>query len=168
MNELPKEYSYSLGFIILGNLDLGNLPEHVTVQGFELSQKSEFHISLVCAYILARLIDPEHKARVEGEIVEEFKKFVARQPLSGYKLLPQFRFVQRGQKKTLIVMAEVPGLPDFFATLSHKFQVDLPLQPAHITLYTLQPNAGIGILSDEELQRDSAPVEVPGLQTLFN
>jgi hypothetical protein len=41
-------------------------------------------------------------------------------------------------------MAEVPGLADFFTLLGQKFQKDLPVQAPHITLYTLQPNAGIG------------------------
>ncbi|HTE58641.1 MAG TPA: hypothetical protein VK694_07945 [Verrucomicrobiae bacterium] len=168
MNELPKEYNYELGFIILWHLGLGTLPEQVTVQGFELLRKPEFHISLVCAYKLAQLIDLKNKQRVEKEIVDEFKKFVGNQSLAAYKLLPEFRFAQREHKKTLVVMTEVPGLSDFFDTLRQKFQIDLPSQPAHITLYALQPNAGIRIFTDEELQHDSIPVEVPELRTLLS
>jgi hypothetical protein len=97
MSELAKEYNHELGYISLSNLDLGELPEIITVDGKTLSKKSEFHISL-------------------------------------------------GQK----------------------FQKELPAQVAHITLYTLQPNAGIGILSVEELQRDSEIVEVPELQRLVS
>lgn len=33
----------------------------------------------------------------------------------------------------------------------------------HITMYALQPEAGIGILSDDELQRDSIIVSIPEL-----
>ena len=57
-------------------------------------------------------------------------------------------------------MTSLPGLEKFFAELQEKYGVKLPLQPTHITLYTLQPEAGIGILSPHELERDSEVVDV--------
>jgi hypothetical protein len=75
--------------------------------------------------------------------------------------------VQRDEQKTLILMVEVPRLIDFFNQLERKYHKSLPLQPTHITLYTLPPDViGIGILSQEELKRDSRPVPIPDFSSL--
>lgn len=159
---------YDIHYMYLRDLDLGELPTSIEVDGHTLILKSEFHISLVCAVRLAPLINKRGSDKVAAEIIEAFDGFVKEQPLTDYELSGELRLVKRDEKKTVIVMAKVPNLDKFFDSLRRKYNVDLPTQPTHITLYTLPPdNIGIGILSDEELRRDSIPVKIPELEKLL-
>ena len=60
-------------------------------------------------------------------------------------------------------MVSLENIDELFDFLRSKHGVDFPTQPTHITMYTLQPEAGIGILSQAELARDSVTVDVPTL-----
>jgi hypothetical protein len=63
-------------------------------------------------------------------------------------------------------MAEVPNLDKFFEKLRDKFHKDIPLQPTHLTLYVNRPERGIGLLSDDELKRDTEPIEIVELENI--
>lgn len=159
---------YDINYTYLRDLDLGELPASIEVDGDTLLLKSEFHISLVCAVRLAPLIDKQGSDKVAAEIIEAFNEFVQGQPLTDYEVSGELRLVKRDEKKTVIVMVKVPNLDKLFDDLRQKYNVDLPIQPTHITLYTLPPdNIGIGILSDEELQRDSVSIDLPQLKSLL-
>src|SRR5947209_3606319 len=58
--------------------------------------------------------------------------------------------------ETIMVMVECPVLPGLFAELSHELGVELTPPPAHVTIYSTDPEQGIG-LSDEEQLRKRAP-----------
>jgi hypothetical protein len=163
---ITGHHNYDNGYISLVNISLDNLPDTISVSGYMLLRKTEFHISLICAKKVAPLIDEDNEDKVEAEIVGKFKEFVTQRPLNDFDLLPNLRFVERDERKTLIVMASMPHLDKFFESLSNDYGVNLPVQPAHITLYTLQPETGIGLLSNEELEQYSASVEVSELQDL--
>ena len=131
------------------------LPGTITLEGSVLSLKTEFHITLIDVKSIASLIDENNVAKTEDEIVEEFKDFIKQLPLEEHTILHSFRFVSRDTRKTIIAMAEVPHLSEFFDRLRQKYGKNLPSQPTHVTIYTLPPGGGIGILSQEELTRDS-------------
>lgn len=164
MIKLSDAHAYDAGYITLDIPIPDGLPESVDVNGQKLLLKSEFHISLINAKAIAELIDETNKDRIEAEIVEEFKEFIKEYPLDQYKLLNQFRFVQRDIRKTLIILAEVPNLNKFFERIRSKYKKKIPDQPTHITIYTLQPEKGIGILSEDSLNSESESVEVPELE----
>lgn len=163
MKGLPSRYSYHNGYLDLPNLKFEGLPGRITVNGYELLLKSEFHISLVCAKRIAAIIDDERIEEIQAEIVDKFIRFVDQASLTTYRPLKQFRFVQRDTRRTVIMMVEVPRLEEFFELLENSYKKKLPLQPTHVTMYTLQLDTGIGILSDEQLEYDSVPVEIPEL-----
>jgi hypothetical protein len=166
MNMISTHHNYDNGYIGLVNLSLEGLPKTVSVQGHTLHLKQELHISLICAKRIAPIINAAEKDKIEAKIVTLFKAFIGDHSLDNFSLLSEFRFVERDKRKTLVVMVEVPGLELFFKQLEEKYQTELPLQPTHITLYTLQPEAGIGILSPEELEQYSTVVTVPELAEL--
>jgi len=166
MNIVSEFHNYDNGYIARVNVTLQNTPEKLDVKGQSLLLKGEFHISLICAKRIAALIDPENKESLQAEILAEFKKFILKHELKDFSLLPEFRFVEMDTRKTLIILVEVPDLDLLFTHLEEKYGTKLPLQPTHITLYTLQPEAGIGILSHEELEQYSELVEVPELEGL--
>lgn len=100
------------------------------------------------------------------EIVKEFKDFLVGNKLEEFKLTNQFRFVRRGEEKTVIVMCDLMGAPDFFDKLRQKYGKPIPTQPFHITLYTLNSKYGIGVLSEEVLNETSKLIELPELKDL--
>jgi hypothetical protein len=158
---ISAHHNHNNGYIGLVNIELGDLPQKLSVGEYELVLKSEFHISLVCTKKIAVLIDPTRVDEIRAEIVESFKQFIQTTPLTDYGITNEFRLVKRDERVTLVVLAVVPGLENFFAELEERYGKNIPVQVTHITLYTLQPEAGIGILSLEELERDSKPVNVP-------
>ncbi len=163
---ITPKHNYDDGYIALVNLKLQGLPEYIEVEDTTLFLKSEFHISLLCAKRIAPLIDNKNSAAVEKGLVDDFLSFTRTTPLTNYEITSEFRLVKRDQRKSLIVTVHVPSLDGFFIGLEEKYRSKLPLQPAHITLYTLQPEAGIGILSDEQLMSESYVVSVPELHNL--
>jgi hypothetical protein len=157
---ISPRHNHNNGYIGLVNIELDNLPQKISVGEYELVLKSEFHISLVCTKKIAVLIDPTRVDEIRAEIVESFKQFIQTTPLTNYEITNEFRLIKRDERVTLVVLVVVPGIEDFFAELEEKYDKKIPVQVTHITLYTLQPEVGIGILSLEELERDSEPVNV--------
>lgn len=163
---ITKYHNFDNGYIGLVNLTLKNLPKTIEVKGHTLLLKDEHHISMMCVKRVAPFTNLSNQEAVQLQIVEDFKQFIKKYALTEFTLLPEFRFVEREEKKTVIVMVEVPHLEEFFNEIRLKYDTQhVPLQPTHITLYTLQPNAGIGIFSEEELQ-DSEPVILPELAAI--
>ncbi len=168
--KLPHSlYENGFDYIRLEDLQLkSQLPEYITIEDEKMVKKPEFHISLVWVGRLSEIVDAANKGKVKRYMIEEFEKFIAINPLDVYELTGELRLVKNNGLKTVIAMAKVPNLEKFFDKLSEKYGVRLPMQPAHITLYTLPSDkVGIGILSDEELQNISEPVNIPGLQSLL-
>lgn len=161
MNMISEYHNYDNGYIGLVNLTVPGLPESLEVAGYSLLRKSEFHVSLICARKIAALVDKKRKEEVETGIVTTFLNFIKTSPLEEYAPQNVYRLVKRDERVSLIGMVAVIGLDKFFAELGQQFNTDLPVQPAHITLYTLQPDAGIGVLSDDQLEKDSTVVTVP-------
>lgn len=171
MSGLPEEilsdrHKYWESYIAYANIKLSGLPLALSIKGHKLLKKEEFHVSLINAIGIANLINPQSVDEIELEIIKEFKNFLKKNKLDKFSLLNKFRFVQKDIKKTVIVMCEIPGAEKFFTLLSKKYKKVLPLQPFHITLYTLKDGGGIGILSNEELAKFSVPIDIPELQNI--
>lgn len=164
--KLSDYHIYDNGYIGLVIPVTTGLPDSLFVQGEELTLKTEFHITLINAGAIATLIDKDNSEKIKAEIVTEFKDFVKNQPLEDYKILHIFRLVQRDVRKTVIAQAVVPHLVEFFDRLRRKYKVAIPDQPTHVTMYALRPERGIGILSEEELDRDSQSIEPAELANL--
>jgi hypothetical protein len=160
LNMISAHHNYDNGYIGHVNIELNGLPPKIVVGEYDLLKKSEFHISLISAKKIAAIIDSNRAAEIQTEIVAFFKEFIKTTPLDDYGLTNKFRLVKRDERVTLVVLATVPGIEKFFAELGAKYNKQLPVQVMHITLYTLQPEVGIGILSTDELERDSEAVEV--------
>ncbi len=158
---LTQPYSYDNGYISLHMPVTPGLPPTIEVKGYKLLLKSEFHISLIKARFVAELVNPNRQDQIEQEIVAAFEKFIATQPLTEFHPTGVFRLAQVDVRKTVVGMCEVPHLQDFFDQLRATYKVDIPDQPTHITMYTLQPEKGIGLLSPAQLEQDSQVVEIP-------
>lgn len=154
--------------IVLGNLGVADLPKSLEFGGNKFVVKPEFHITLLNFERIAKLIDSANVEKLKPDILSEFYEFVNKQPLTQYTLSKELRLVRAGENKTIVVLAKLKGIDKLFDTLSKKYGVALPVQPTHITLYTLPTDTfGIPINSYEELKKISKLVDLPELQTLL-
>lgn len=149
------KFAYSKGYIGLP-VEINNLPETVLVEGETLQKKSSFHVSLVCVKdILSK------NPNVEQDVLNEFCSFTEKKEISFIRYTGEFRFARHEERKTLVALCKVSNLSEFSESLGRKLEIALPLQPTHVTLYTLQPDAGIGLNSPVDMETKSVPVDVP-------
>lgn len=152
------------GYIIL-NTDLPALPKHIKIGQYELNKKDEFHITLVGAKALTHLsagIDANEAMR------DAVKEFADVHDLTHFEILNEFRLVKREERVTVIVMIRLEAINELYEFLNKKFAVNLPTQPPHITLYSLNPHVGISINSIEQLVNDAQVIELSEVYKLLN
>ncbi len=146
------KFVYSKGYIGLP-IVVDDLPEIVEIDGNKLYRKSSFHISLVCVKdILVQNPD------VEQTIVDAFCTFAGENDISFVGYTGEFRFAQHEDKKTLVALCEVSNLKTFSEMISNNLGIKIPAQPTHVTLFTLQPDIGIGLNSDSDMEAKSKKV----------
>lgn len=163
---ITERHNYDDGYISLVNVELENAPTAITVNGSELFIKSEFHISLMAIKNLALLLDSDNVEHASELLKQSFLDFVATKDLTSSALTGEYRLIARDERVTIVAMVDLQGVEELFEYLRQKHGVDFPTQPTHITLYTLQSEAGIGILSQEQLVNDSVLIDVPELRKL--
>lgn len=166
MQVLSKDFKYDQGYIVHADIKLKNMPPSVTVNDQKLVMKNEFHITTVAANRIANLIGPNNADMVEAEIVELFKRFIARNGISSFSLLKDFRFLTKDIRRTVVVMCVVPGGDKFFELLSQEYKTQIPVQPFHITIYSLKKDVGASISSDKELKEITTSVDLPELANI--
>ncbi|MEX0917337.1 MAG: hypothetical protein WDZ90_02345 [Candidatus Paceibacterota bacterium] len=153
-----EKFTYRNGYIALP-LGLSGLPESIEIGGEVLQRKTEFHVSLLRVKTIL-----EKFPNTEEQIINSFCEFVKKEDISFLHFTGEFRFAEKlaetGERKTVVAMCEVSNLRVFSDQLANELGVLISPQPTHVTLYTLQPNAGIGLNSPEDLNTLSKPVDV--------
>lgn len=157
-------HNHDNGYVSLVLKDIGELPSEITVNEKTLLRKGEFHVSLMAIKNLLPLINAVDTNVTEDDLVRDFLEYQSSVELSDYTPTNEFRYVIRGERETVVGMVDVPNIEGLFEQLRGKYGVNLPTQPTHITLYTLQPEVGIGILSQDELAKDSKQINLPDLK----
>ncbi len=141
-------------------VDLGPLPRSLVVDGITYKARSEFHITLISLKRTAPLVAPNNARLTEKELHDAFIEYLSSSPIDTWSLSDEYREVQDGTERSIVVMVEVPGLNEFFEQMSARYKVAIPPQPAHITLYTHASQHGISINSQERLQAISRPIQL--------
>ncbi len=155
--KLPEPYEYKGSGYMGMKKEMPELPTSVQIGDAELIPRTSFHTTLVCLKDIQRRLDNDWGVEKESEEVaiktlQIFQDFITKERIEFLGLRDELRFVERGEKKSLIVMCDVSNIGNLFARLSREFKIDIPAQPTHITLYTLQPNIGIAISDQAELE----------------
>lgn len=152
-----EKYAYGKGYIHLP-IQISELPSEVEIDGDNLTIKSSFHVSLVC---VKNLIE-KYGAEYEQKIIDKFCEFISTDDISFLRFTGEFRVAKSEEKETLIARCEVSNLEKLFKKLSSELNIEIPLQPTHVTLYTLQLDIGIGLNSFKELEEKSVVInEIP-------
>lgn len=151
------EFYFFKGYIALALPQIPGLPDTMDVRGDVLLKKPDLHVSLVCVKDIADKYS-DKSPDVAGQVLALFCEYLQSEEVRFVRYVGKFRVAMLGEKKTLVGMCEVDGLREFFRTMRDKLAVDIPDQPTHVTLYTLQPNAGIGLTSQQMVADLSADV----------
>ncbi|KKW40003.1 hypothetical protein A3I46_01640 [Candidatus Kaiserbacteria bacterium RIFCSPLOWO2_02_FULL_54_13] len=147
-------FTYNKGYITLP-VELNGLPETLSIEGETLQKRASFHVSLLCVKnILSSHPD------LEEEILDLFCAFTKENKISFVAYTGEFRFAQDKERKTLVALCAVSNLKECSELLEEKLGIDIPPQPTHVTLYTLQPDAGIGLNSPAEIEGKSVSIQV--------
>jgi len=153
-----EKYKFDDDYIYL-SLAIENLPPKLNVSGYELSAKEEFHCSLVCI----RDLKEKYGDDVEEKILNLFHDFVSKNDTTFIKYRNEFRLVQRGERVSVIVMCDISNIDKFFKLMNQELGIESEIPPTHVTIYTLQPNMGIGVntyLGFQATQEIEVPNEV--------
>jgi hypothetical protein len=139
---------------------LESLPENLVIGGHELLERSEFHVSLVCIGKIAEKFNISIP-NFDDKIVEDFCEFAKTKEIKllGYK--DEFRFVERENRKTVVVMCKMLNLDEFFNFINKKYSLEIESPPAHVTLYTLDGEAGIFLISADDIKNFTVPIPNP-------
>ncbi len=162
MMRITENHLYRQGYILLPNIQLSGLPEELAVEGYRITRKSEFHISLVDVKGLAQLLDLANFDRASKDLVDDFIEFSKTHDLVDFTFTKEFRLARVGDRVSLVIMVDFPDVKEFYRYLSSKYQINFPALPTHITLYT-NSDKGIGLSSMDELATRSVRVSLPQL-----
>ncbi|MFZ1483910.1 MAG: hypothetical protein WAS36_02765 [Candidatus Saccharimonadales bacterium] len=160
-----RHHNFDNGYIALCDLQLKGLPREIVIDGENLPVQTEHHISLICTKRLVPLLTLKNSNGVEQEFITAFLEFEAQQHITEYEVTNEFFVVEKDDRKSIVVKCNVPYLDELFQSLNDTFEQDFPKQVAHITLFA-RNNAGIGLISDEELARIAKPINLPELSEL--
>lgn len=144
-----NKYQYAVQTIGLPLL-LSNLPEQIAVEGNILLRRTSFHVSLVSIGEIIKknsITTPEF----EESVIKDFCDFVGSQEINLERFSDEYRFVEEKERKSVVAMCIVSNLEKFYDLINAKYQLHLECPPTHVTLYTLQPNAGIFVTDSNEL-----------------
>jgi len=167
MARLPHPFEYSAAYIHqpLPHALFDRIPGSIEVSDRTLVRKTEFHVSLVHLEEMVPHVAASKgvsNAEAQERILSLFAKFAEEYGLGFDSCIDDLRVAEKDERMSVLVRCTVSGLDGFFATCREEFDIGIATQPAHVTLYTLQPDRGIGIPDPHEM--DALPrVEVPAV-----
>jgi hypothetical protein len=135
------------GHSLVVPLIIEGLPETIVVLGKRWRRKREFHLTAVAERVIESLDPGEH---AWNRVID----VASGRDLGTITVRDEIRRVRSPEQpglETLIVMADCPGLERLYSDLSSALAVQLSPPPAHVTLYSTDPAAGIGIVDEAEL-----------------
>jgi hypothetical protein len=155
--ELLPPYSYDKGYIHLPvKNSFTSLPETITFSGKEFHRKDSFHISLVCVKEIAPQIAIAKgisETDAEEKVLSLFAEYTIKHPISMGAWQKEFRLAKKEENETIVIRCSVLNLEGFFKMMNEILDMFIPVQPTHVTLYSLIPGKGIGITSDKAMEQ---------------
>lgn len=130
----------SAGESAIAPVEITGLPEEIDALGGRWQRKVEFHMTVLGAAVIEELGRGDAWERVshvlEGRSVG---------PIYATRELRRVRHEKRPELETIVVMVECPALRELYRELSDQLEADLTPPPAHVTLYSTDPEQGIGL-----------------------
>lgn len=77
----------------------------------------------------------------------------ARTPFEFGDIIMDVRLLKEGTNRSVIIMSNILGIEEFYSGLRKELEVDIPIPPLYVTLYTVQEQRPIDVASIEEMER---------------
>ena len=141
-------------------VSLENLPSEITVENNKLMLKSSFHVSLVCINKIIKknnILTPNFK----DSVVKDFCDFIATHDINLLNYLEDFKFAEKNNLKTVIVMCKVSNLDKFFEILNKKYNLNIEYPSIHVTLYAHDGATGIFLTDSSDIKNLTKPINNP-------
>lgn len=148
-----EKFKYKNGYLHLPiTLKSNTLPKALQIRDITLQIKSSFHVSLVC---IKNIVEGSDIENLEEKIINLFCEFIQEHEVAFESFTGEFRLAQREEdgRKSLVAMCNIRNLKMFFDTLNSTFNLNIPYQPTHVSLYTLEVDKAIGLNSQEDIER---------------
>lgn len=132
-----------------------NLAPRIMLDGVEYSLKDEFHVTIINARGVAKIIAENTNIpaeEIENEIHTMLGEYLTHTPMQFLHFVDDVRLAIKNERKSLAIRCELSNLEPFFNTLREKFQRVIELQPVHVSLYTL---TGLAVGIDSIVQMES-------------
>jgi hypothetical protein len=134
-------------------VEIDGLPGAIGALGRRWQRKAEFHMTVLGTAAIEEIGAGDRAAwkRVARVLAG---RSVA--PIRATRELRRVRHPDEPGFETIAVMVESPALVEVYRDLSTELRMELAPLPAHVTLYSTDPERGIGI-NDEAQLRERAP-----------
>ena len=141
-------------------IDMSNEPFHLPESSFCINdkcflRKDELHVTLLGSE-LGRVL--QHRQAIETDTEENIKTIFEAIDWSYSQSGPIHQLSRQKEgnpEGSFIMLIDMPGVKVFYETLIEEgyIEKDTPLPPAHVTLYTYNNPIGIGVPSQQVLER---------------
>jgi hypothetical protein len=150
------------GRSVVAPVQIEGLPERIDALGAFWLRKVEFHVTAISAAAVEGLgADDPGAAWATVAAVADGRSIG---PVLVFDEVRRVRDSARPELRTLIAMAHAAGLDALHDDLSAALGQALGPPPAHITLYSSDPQAGIGIDNEWELVQRAPRLGLSALQ----
>lgn len=130
------------GESVIAPLQIDGLPPEIETLGRSWLRKVEFHLTAVPAALIERLAS---RSPVAWDVVADVASGRSIGPVLVSDDVRAVRHPEEPSLRTLIVMAEAQAISRLYGDLSAVLHESLRPPPTHITLYSSDPQRGIGI-----------------------
>jgi hypothetical protein len=141
-------------------VSLKNMPGEITFEGNSFLVNDFLHVSLVC---VGKIIE-KYNIQIPGfknKIIKDFCEFSDKNDIGPVLYTEDFRFAEKDDKKTVIVMCKVPNLDKFFELINKKYELNIEYPPTHVTLYKLPGKLGIFLIDSNDIKNLTKSITNP-------
>ena len=89
------------------------LPGKIDAEGYSLSAKTKFHVTLVA---IGKIVE-KHKVAIPdflNKIVSDFCEFTQKNNINLLRFRDELKFASEGEKRSIIMMCDISNLNKFF------------------------------------------------------
>lgn len=121
---------------------LKDLPKKIIFRENTFLINDFLHVSLVC---IGKIIE-KYNVQIpdfKDKIIKDFCEFSCKNDIKPVLYTNDYKFVEKDDKKTIVVMCKVSNLDKFFEMINKKYGLEIEYPPTHVTLYKLPGKLGI-------------------------
>jgi hypothetical protein len=141
-------------------VSLKDMPSEIVFRGNTFLINDFLHVSLVC---VGKIIE-KHNVQIpdfKDEIIKDFCEFSSKNNIEPILYSNDYKFVEKEDKKTIVVMCKVPSLDKFFELINKKYKLTIEYPPTHVTLYKLPGKLGIFLTDQNDIKNFAEPISNP-------